>query len=73
MNSEYRGLETEQFVPENTLTPEQEAELRAHVPECEIHYLRCGDCKTLYDNIGYAEYSKIIKALRTEDVVDPNL
>lgn len=57
---EYKGVETENFVPENKLTPEREAELRAHLMQCEMPYFSCDDCWELYQNIGYQEYVKLI-------------
>lgn len=59
---EYKGKETEDFVPENKLTPEREAELRAHLMQCEMPYFSCDNCYELYQNIGYQEYAKLLEA-----------
>jgi hypothetical protein len=59
---EYKGDETENFVPENTLTPDREAELKRHLAECEIPYFGCDQCFELYQNIGYQGYAVLVEA-----------
>jgi hypothetical protein len=53
---------TESFTPENTLTPERQAELVTHFHECEISGLACPLCRELYDNLGYREYLKLTES-----------
>lgn len=60
---EYKGVATENFVPENTLTPDREAELRAHLMECEMPYFSCDLCWELYQNIGYKEYAALVRVV----------
>lgn len=59
---EYKGVETESFVPENKLSPDREAELRAHLMQCEMPYFSCDDCWELYQNIGYKAYEALVIA-----------
>ena len=56
---EYKGAETENYVPGNTLSPEREAELTAHHMECEMPFFSCDLCYELYQNVGYQKYMKI--------------
>lgn len=67
---EYRGEETENYVPENKLTPEREAELTEHLKKCIEPYLFCPKCKELYLNIGYKKYVEILQTLPPEDLED---
>lgn len=52
---------TENFLPENKLSPEREVELKAHLKECEVPFLTCHLCRELYNNIGYQAYAKLIE------------
>lgn len=65
-HEEYKGRETEGFIPVNKLTVDQEAELRAHVAQCEPPYLTCDLCYELYSNIGYKAYEQLRLAIEAE-------
>lgn len=60
----FEGDKTEDFVPENKLTPERQAELESHLKQCELPFLAsCPDCQELYRNIGYKKYKAILEGL----------
>lgn len=57
---------TDVYVPESKLSSEREAELREHFKQCELPHLTCGECKELYDNIGYQAYLKLYQDVEAE-------